>query len=118
MAARNPIEITKDNDLLFRAGPIRGRNPVTDAIEDYPGSSCQGWLATAADSDTALGSVLKTFTKVGTNIFLPFFEASEVNTALAAVTGLTDGQSLWCVLKAAGDFRVASELVYRVARLV
>lgn len=111
-----PVEITRDNDLTFSVGPIRGRDPADNIMKYFEGTQLDGWIASAADSDTALGAS-KTFTVIGTSTFIPFFEASEVNAALTAAGALTAEQRLWCVLKAANEFRVAIPLVYRDARV-
>lgn len=116
MSAMRPIEITKDNDFTLSVGPVRGVDPDDGTVKDYPGTSVDAWLATAADSDTPLGGVTVTAPKVGTHHFIPNFEASQVNIALAAHPSLSDGTPLWCVVKAADDFRRAIELVYRAAR--
>lgn len=114
-----PAEITRDNDLTFLLGPISGMDPTTGLSALYAGASLTGWIASAEESDTALGSVLKTFVQIGTTAkYVWHFEASEVNAALGALSpAATDGQRLYAIAKGAGDLRLAIPLVYRPARI-
>ena len=113
-----PPIIAKDNDLTFEVGPIRGRNPSTNVIEDWTGSVVTAWIVTDPVSDTPLGGVSATAGVSAPATFVPSFEASQINTILAAAGGLTDGMSFYCILRGTGDFRRVVPLVYRTHLLV
>lgn len=107
-----PPIIAKDNDLTFEVGPIRGRSPTTNVIEDWTGTLVSAWIVADPTSDTPLGVVTVLTSVSAPATFVPSFEASQINTILAAAGGLTDGMAMYCVLRGAGDFRRVIPLVY------
>lgn len=113
-----PREITKDNDLTLEVGPIQGRDPADNTVKNWTGTQLQAWIVQDPASDTALGSVTLTVNVVGGAVFVPSFNATDVNTILAAAlaAGVVDGDALYCILKGADEFRVAVPLVYRSVR--
>lgn len=110
-----PPVIAKDNDLTFEVGPIRGRNPTNNVIEDWTGTTVSGWITTDPVSDVPIGGVTAIATVSAAATFVPSFQASDVNTILAAAGGLTDEMPMYFVYKGAGDFRRYKPLVYRTA---
>lgn len=108
-----PPIIAKDNDLTFEVGPIRGRNPSNNVIEDWTGSVVTSWIVTDPVSDIALGGISVTAGVSAPATFVPSFEASQVNSVLAAAGGLTDGMSFYAILRGTGDFRRVIPLIYR-----
>lgn len=117
--------ITRDNDLTLSVGPIKGRDPADNTVKNWTGIELQAWIVADPASDTPLGGVTLDVDVIGaTATFVPSFDAPQVNTILdAAATALTpggplpDGQRLYCILKAAEEFRVAVPLTYRTARV-
>ena len=112
MAAQEPVEISRDNDLAFLVGPVKSGAIV------YSAASIEGWIASAKDSDTPLGGITNTFPQEGSSGSYKWaFESAQVNAVLAAAGTLVDGVTkLYAIAKGPGDFRVAKALVYRSAR--
>lgn len=108
-----PPTIAKDNDLTFEVGPIRGRNPNTNAIEDWTGTLISAWIVTDPVSDVPLGGVTVLASVSAPATFVPSFDASQINTILAATPGLTDEMSFYAIIKGTGDLRRVVPLVYR-----
>lgn len=107
-----PPTIAKDNDLTFEIGPIRGRNPTTNAIEDWTGTTVTAWITIDPISDTPLGGVSAVASvSAAAATFVVSFQASEVNAVLAA-TSLTEGMTFYAVCRGTGDFRRVIPLVY------
>jgi hypothetical protein len=118
MSVITPTEITRDNDLTFRLGPIRGVDPADNTVKDWPGTQLSGWITTTDASDTPLGGVALTINVVSAATFVPFFDAAQVNAILTAAGALTEGATLWAVFKGTGDLRIVRQLVYRTARRI
>lgn len=118
MSAREPAVISKDNDLTFSAGPIRGRDPADNVVKNWTGTQLTAWIVADPASDAALGSVTLTVNVISNATFVVAFEAAQINTILAAAGVLSEGAAMWCALKGAGDFRVVIPLVYRTARRI
>lgn len=113
-----PRDIAPGNDLTLPFDQVRGVDPLTHVVGLYPNGTVQGWLAAVAASDTALGGVGPKGFTVSNGAFVWFFDASEVDQALAALVAPVDGQTLlYAVAKGTGEFRVAVPLRYRAARV-
>lgn len=118
MSMREPAVISRDNDLTFEVGPIRGRDPADNVVKNWTGTQLQAWIALDPASDTALGGVTLTVNVISSATFVVAFEASQVNTILTAAgtpTALVEGQAMACVLKGTGDLRRYIPLMYRAA---
>ena len=104
-----PREITKDNDLTFEVGPIKGRDPADNTVKNWTGTQLTTWIVSDPTSDTALGGVTLTVNVVSNATFVPSFDASQVVAILALILGdvympgfLVIGRAaLWVVVAAA-----------------
>ena len=106
--------VTRDQDFLLRVGPITGFDTNGVAIS-YSGTTADAWWAAYSDSDTSLGGVNLSVTAVAGARFTVSAEASLQNTAFA---GLADKQTIYLIVKAPGDFRVAIPYTFRSARVI
>lgn len=118
MSVREPAVISRDNDLTFEVGPIRGRDPADNVVKNWTGTQLQAWIVLDPASDTALGSITLTVNAISNATFVVSFEATQINgilTAAGTPTALVEGQSMACVLKGTGDLRRYIPLIYRAA---
>jgi hypothetical protein len=118
MSVITPTEITRDNDLTFRLGPIRGVDPADGVFKDWIVTQLSGWITQVDSSDTPLGGVTITVNSIGNATFVPFFDAAQVNMILTAAGALVEGATLWAVFKGTGDLRIVRQLIYRTARRI
>lgn len=110
------MQITRDNDLTLKVGPVTGLDPGTGLDVEWPGTQVTAWIAETPGSDVALGGVTLTAGEVPPATFFPSFDAAQINAILGAVPNLAEGQQLYGVVKGATgtvDFRRVVPLVYR-----